>query len=71
MTAKQMEMYMNGTTGKMVQEVKEYEAEQFNKAFEIGTDKAWKTYRRNVMRKVSELNKVTGIGMDTNKLMAL
>lgn len=69
MTAKQMEMYMDGTSEKMVAEAKAYEVEQYRKAFYKGTDAAWKTYRRNVQRKVNEINKITGIGLLADALM--
>lgn len=69
MTGKQMEMYMNGTTDKMVSEAHEYEAEQFKKAFMDGRDSAWKRYRANVRRRVNEVNKITGIGLNADLMM--
>ena len=69
MTRKQMDMYMNGTTDKMVAEAHEYEAEQFKKAFMNGSEVAWKKYRVNVRRRVNEVNKITGIGLDADLMM--
>jgi len=69
MTSKQMEMYMNGTSERMAAEVKEYEIAEYKKAFMKGTEAGWRTYRRNVTRKVNEVNKVTGIGLDADMLM--
>lgn len=69
MTRKQMDMYMNGTTDKMVAEAHEYEAEQFNKAFMDGRESAWKKYRASVRRKVNEINKITGIGLIADQMM--
>lgn len=70
MTSKQMQMYMDGTSDKLVAEAKEYEIAEYRKAFYKGTDSAWKTYRRNVQRKVNEVNKITGIGLMAERLMA-
>lgn len=69
MNQKQLVMFMNGTSEKMVAEAKAYEREEFKKAFSEGTENAWNTYRRNVNRRVNEVNRITGIGLDAGALM--
>lgn len=51
-------------------ELKEYEVEQYQKAFEIGTDKAWKTYRANVKRTVKKFEKENDVRVNINALMS-
>jgi len=51
-----MDAYMNGTDDHDCIKVKEYEVDQFRKAFSDGTDEAWKKYRANVKRAVNRYN---------------
>lgn len=37
---------------KSLQQLEEYESEQFQKAFNKGTDQAWITYKKNVKKHV-------------------
>lgn len=53
-----------------ISELKQYEIEQYRKAFEMGTDKAWKQYRTNVKRMARKFTKETGYEVDLDALMA-
>ena len=69
MTGKQMEMYKNGMTSRLVAEAHAYEEEQWRKAFIDGSQTAWRQYRANVRRKVARVNKITGVGLDADRMM--
>ena len=51
-------------------EVKNYEVEQYRKAFEDGSMEAWKKYRANVKRMVNKFNKEHEEQIDIELLMA-
>lgn len=53
-----------------VTEVKEKEIQYYRKAFEEGTDKAWKQYRANVKKMVTQFNKTHAEKIDINLLTA-
>ena len=46
-----------------------FEIAQFKKAFADGTKKGWATYRANVRRRVTILNKKYGVFIDADALM--
>ncbi len=52
-----------------IAKVKEYEIEQYRKAFYDGTDEAWERYRANVKRMVAKFNKTHIEQIDINLLM--
>lgn len=53
-----------------IREIKNYEVEQYKKAFYTGTEKAWKQYRTNVQRAVNKFNKTHEEQIDIDLLMA-
>lgn len=53
-----------------IAEVKQYEVDQYTKAFYKGTDKAWKQYRANVKKVVNSFNKTHDEQIDIDALMA-
>ena len=53
-----------------VLDLKEYEIQEFVKAFEVGTKEAWEKYNKNVMKKVKAFEKETGLDVDVDALMA-
>ena len=54
---------------KDIMNLKDYEIKEFRKAFELGTDKAWKTYRANVLKMIKKFEKETGLQVDADALM--
>lgn len=55
---------------KTIAEVKNYEVDQYIKAFGEGTAEAWKKYRTNVKRAVNKFNKEHEEQIDIEELMA-
>lgn len=70
MTSAQIQMYLEGKTEVMLEKLKEYEIKEYKRAFADGGDTAWDRYRKNVLRKVKKFNKVYGINVDADVLMA-
>lgn len=53
-----------------IMEIKNYEVEQYKKAFYEGTDKAWKQYRANVKKMVNKYNKAHKEQIDIDAIMS-
>ena len=53
-----------------IEDVKRYEVEQFERAFNDGTQEAWKKYRTNVTRMVNRYNKEHAEKIDIEMLMS-
>ena len=50
-------------------ELKDYEIQEFRKAFEEGTEKGWKNYRLRVRKAAMKFEKETGLQVDLDELM--